>query len=74
MLKIAEGINLEELEKYGFEESYIMSDWCYQKQLTDYEYEEHIIVWCNSREVQVHAIELLDTLYDLIKAGIVVKE
>jgi len=74
MLKIAEGISLAKLEKYGFEEEYIFADWCYRKQLVDFEYEEHIIVWCNSREVQVHAIELLDTLYDLIQAGIVVKE
>lgn len=74
MLKIAEGISLAELKNYGFEEAYIMSDWCYQKKLTDCEYEEYIIVWCYSGEVQVHAIELLDTLYDLIQAGIVVKE
>ena len=74
MLKIAEGINLEELEKYGFEEEYIVSDWCYRKKLKDFEYEEYIMLWCNSRIVQVKAIELLDTLYDLIQAGIVVKE
>lgn len=74
MLKVKEGIKLEELEKYGFEKEYIVSDWCYRKQLADYEYEEHIVVWCNSREVQVEAIEILDTLYDLITASIVVKE
>lgn len=74
MLKIAEGINLEELEKYGFEKEYIVSDWCFQKKLKDFEYEEYIMLWCNSRIVQVKAIELLDTLYDLIKEGIVVKE
>lgn len=74
MLKIAEGISLAELELFGFEKEYLFADWCYQKQLIDCEYEEHIVVWCNSREVQVEAIELLDALHDLIQAGIVVKE
>jgi hypothetical protein len=74
MLKIAEGINLEELEKYGFEKTYIVSDWCYRKDFIDFEYKENIVVWCDSREVQVEGAELLDTLYDLIQAGIVVKE
>lgn len=74
MLKIAEGINLDELEKYGFEKTYIVSDWCYRKDFIDFEYKENIVVWCDSREVQVEAIELLDTLYDLIQAGIIVKE
>ena len=74
MLKIAEGINLDELEKYGFEEEYIFADWAYRKQLVDFEYREQIVVWRDSREVQVEGAELLDTLYDLIQAGIVVKE
>ena len=74
MLKIRDDIPLEELEKYGFEKEYLFADWCYQKQLIDCEYEEHIVVWCDSREVQVEGAELLDTLYDLIQAGIVIKE
>jgi hypothetical protein len=74
MLKIAEGINLDELEKYGFEKEYIVSDWCYRKDFIDFEYKENIVVWCDSRELQVEGAELLDTLYDLIQAGIVVKE
>lgn len=74
MLKIAEGINLAELEKYGFEKEYKVTDWCYIKCIKEFEYKEHIVVWCDKREVQVRAIELLDTLYDLIQAGIVVKE
>lgn len=74
MLKIAEGISLAELEKYGFEKEYIVFDWCYRKDFIDFEYKENIVVWCDSREVQVEGAELLDTLYDLIQAGIVVKE
>lgn len=74
MLKIRDDIPLEELEKYGFKKEYLFADWCYQKQFIDFEYEEHIVVWCDSREVQVEGAELLDTLYDLIQAGIVVKE
>lgn len=75
MLKVKDGIKLEELEKFGFEKEYIFADWAYQKEYREGgEYKEHIIVWCNEREIQVKAIEILDTLYDLITAGIVVKE
>ena len=74
MLKIAEGINLEELEKYGFKEICIIGEWCYRKEYIDCEYEEHITIWIDRRTVHIKAFELLDTLYDLIQAGIVVKE
>ena len=74
MIKVKEGIPLEELEKYGFEKVYIMDEWCYEKEYIKDKYKEHITIWNNERFVQVHAIEILDTLYDLITAGIVVKE
>ena len=35
-------------------------------------YQEDIYVW-NDRTIQVNAIELNDTIYDLIKADLVVK-
>lgn len=75
MLKIKEDIPLEELEKYGFERKYIVADWCYWKEYREEKYyEETLIVWEGDRRVHIEAIHLLDTLYDLIQAGIVVKE
>ena len=74
MLKIAEGINLEELKKYGFENVCVMGEWWYEKKYIKDNYKEHITIWVEDRIIQVHAIGILDTLYDLIQAGIVVKE
>ena len=74
MLKVKEGIPLEELGKYGFERKYIVADWCYWKEYKEENYKETLVVWEEDRKVQIEAIHLLDTLYDLIQAGIVVKE
>lgn len=74
MLKVKEGIKLEELEKYGFRNVCVMGEWWYEKEYIEGNYKEHITIWVKDRIVQVHAIGLLDTLYDLIIAGIVVKE
>lgn len=74
MLKVKDGIKLEELEKYGFERKYIVADWCYWKEYKEENYKETLVVWEEDRKLQIEAIHLLDTLYDLIKAGIVVKE
>ena len=74
MLKVKEGIKLEELEKYGFERKYIVADWCYWKEYKEENYKETLVVWEEDRKVQIEAIHLLDALYDLITAGIVVKE
>ena len=71
MLKIAEGIDLKELEKYGFK----------YKQDEDYEYweitnelETYRIMFVAVWDRKIHNLGADDTLYDLIQAGIVVKE
>lgn len=70
MLKIAEGINLDELEKYGFEYKPRGADgWNFER------FEKgnmFISVDVQPREIKNSGED--DTLYDLIQAGIVVKE
>ena len=74
MLKIRENINLEELEKFGFKKnSNFPEGWAMVKTYKKGRYyQEDIYVW-NDRTIQVDAIELNDTIYDLIKADLVVK-
>lgn len=77
MLKVKEGIELEELEKYGFKrKNFADGNDLYIKEYRDYEeVRDCITVFCKDRTLMVaHAIYMLDTLYDLITAGIVVKE
>lgn len=73
-LCIRKEVDLKELEKFGFEEdTYI--DKCYVKTFEiGTAYKEEIIVWQEEKNVQItNAIRLLDTLYDLIQAGLVEK-
>lgn len=69
MLKVKEGIKLEELEKYGFE---------YKRNIITATYDKGpIFISTDNRYVYCFRdIDTLyiDTLYDLITAGIVVKE
>lgn len=74
MLKIAEGISLEELEKYGFEKEKMIGDEYMYRKITEKGVREHITIYCENRMITTHSKLLLDTLYDLIQAGIVVKE
>ena len=74
MLKIREDVELKELEKYGFRKNSNFPDgWAmvktYKKGIY---YQEDIYVW-NDKTIQVNAIELNDTIYDLIKADLVIK-
>lgn len=68
MLKICSDIPLEELEKFGFVEKNIMGEQCYVKEYKKDEYCEYIYVWGKERNIQAHAIDLFDTLYELIQA------
>lgn len=74
MLRIRKGIKFSKLKKYGFERDYAIDEWTWVKRkqigLT---YEEYIYVWERDGELQVKAIDLLETLYDLIKDGILEK-
>jgi hypothetical protein len=72
MLKIKDNVDLKELEKYGFIEQQVGMDNAYVKYRTIGLYEESIIIWLD-RRIQVKAIEILDTLYDLIKDDLVEK-
>lgn len=74
MLKIREDVDLEELEEYGFEKNSNFPDgWAMIKTYKKGRYyQENIYIW-NDRKIQVNAIVLNDTIYDLIKADLVVK-
>ena len=74
MLKIKDNVDLKELEKYGFKRNSNFPDgWAMVKKYKKGRYyQEDIYVW-NDRKIQVNAIELNDTIYDLIKAGLVEK-
>ena len=74
MLKIREDVDLKELEKFGFKKNSNFPDgWAMIKTYKKCRYyQEDIYVW-NDRTIQVNAIELNDTIYDLIKADLVVK-
>lgn len=74
MLKIREDVELKELEKYGFRRNSNFPDgWAmvktYKKGIY---YQEDIYIW-EDRRIQANAIQILDILYDLIKADLVVK-
>lgn len=74
MLRIKEGIDLKELEKFGFKPDYYVDDKVYVKEFKKgLFYKEYIIIWFKDREIQIrnNGQILLDTLYDLIKADMV---
>ena len=74
MLKIKDNVDLKELEKYGFKRNSNFPDgWAMVKTYKKSRYyQEDIYVW-NDRRIQVNAIKLNDTIYDLIKDGLVEK-
>lgn len=74
MLKVKDNVDLKELEKYGFKRNSNFPDgWAMVKTYKKGRYyQEDIYVW-NDRKIQVNAIDILNTLYDLIKDGLVVK-
>ena len=77
MLKIKDNIDLKELEKFGF--AFFERNNEYR---TFTESAEQIIVMCENRHIYVEDVstfgivedEPLDTLFDLIQAGLVEKE
>lgn len=74
MLKIRENVDLNVLEKYGFKKNSNFPEvWAMVKTYKKGRYyQEDIYVW-NDRTIQVNAIELNDTIYDLIKADLIVE-
>ena len=78
MLKIKNDVDLKELEKYGFKEFHGENNYLGDDHIDGYEYENknenfysYILVERNTRETYCGGA--LDTLYDLIKAGLVEK-
>lgn len=80
MLKIKDNIELKELEKFGFEKNSFAR--CYLKDIsTEYDKNTIFIKKDNRRIIIDHYqdeygstdIDNLDTLYDIIKAGLVEK-
>jgi hypothetical protein len=63
MLKVKEGIELKELEKYGFKHIHDFIE-AYSKET----------IFINADNRRIYCFQDIDTLYDLITAGIVVKE
>lgn len=72
MLKVKDNVDLKELEKYGFIKQQVGMDLAYARFLLKGYYKESIIIWLD-RKIQVDAINILDTIYDLIKDGLVEK-
>ena len=72
MLKIKDNVDLKELEKFGFIKQQVGMDLAYAKFILKGYYRESIIIWLD-RKIQVEAIDMLDLLYDLIKADLVEK-
>ena len=75
-LKIKDNIDFKILENYGFKKDIYVDKKCYTKNLKiGTHYEETIIIWEFTREIQVcNSIRLLDTLYELMQANLVERE
>ena len=76
MLKIKDDVDLEELEKFGFKESYYEDS--YRKKVYLRNNDDDRVVYRIDKKTKIIRItridgELDDTLYDLIKAGLVEK-
>lgn len=75
MLKIKDGINLKELEKYGYYKASMYGQPAYIK---DLKYNDNLAIIINTRELFLDSWEssdkyLLEEADDLIKAGLVEK-
>ena len=73
MLKIKDNVDLKKLEKYEFILQQVGLDNAYAKFILKGEYRENLIIWRDDKSIQTEGIEILDTLYDLIKDGLVEK-
>lgn len=78
MLKIKDNVDLKELEKYGFEHHTMIYIKDIKRSSDFFEEEKVIYVEETNREISIHkglfnVDEELDTLYDLIKDGLVEK-
>lgn len=75
MLKIRKGIDLKELEKFGFKKIYSCEDETDIYCISSEEYSgQNITIFCDDRTIWASGYKILTVLYDLIQAGLVEKE
>ena len=74
MLKIRDDVDLKELEKYGFkyEEEYVGEN---EEDLTKFYYKNGLYIFLGNKKLDddAYGIRELETIYDLIKDGLVEK-
>lgn len=79
MLKIKDNVNLKELEKYGFKLKYNENNgkpFSYEKEFIGWNRRSDITIYIEYREINCYIeeeMEIIETLYDLIKANLVEK-
>ena len=79
MLKIKDDVKIDDFElfdKFGFSPSYYVDSKVWVKELKKgLFYKEYLIIWWKDKELQIrnNGQIMLDTIYDLIQAGLVEK-
>lgn len=79
MLKIKDNVNLKELEKYGFKlkyNEYNGKPFSYEKEFIGWNRRSDITIYIEDRKINCYIeeeLEIIETLYDLIKADLVEK-
>lgn len=79
MLKIKDNVDLKELEKFGFKLKYNENNgkpFSYEKEFIGWNRRSDITIYIEDREINCYIEEemgIIETLYDLIKADMVVK-
>ena len=76
MLKIRDDVDLKELEKFGFKYKYFSNEYFKKVYLCNDDDDRICYQVDNNRQIKITRLDgkLDNTLYDLIKANLVVKE
>ena len=73
MLKIRDDVDLKELKKFGF----VKKKYCYELNFAEMDGLDGFIIRLDNRQIENYSVgddTSIETLYDLIKADLVVKE
>jgi hypothetical protein len=72
MLKIKDSVDLKELEKFGFKYEY---EYVTEEQKSEFYYKNGLYIFLGNRKLDddAYGIRELETIYDLIKDGLVEK-
>jgi hypothetical protein len=72
MLKIKDNVDLKELEKFGFKYEY---EYVTEEQKSEFYYKNGLYIFLGNRKLDddAYGIRELETIYDLIKDGLVEK-